>query len=272
MSEMHAGVPNGMSIDPIPMSDFMNGDIRIAYFDVGPRTGKTVLLIHGFASTAHVNWVFTGWVRTLVDAGYRVVALDNRGHGESDKPYDTASYTPPIMAGDALALLDHLGIGRAAVMGYSMGARLSAFLALEHAGTARALVFGGLGAGLIDGVGAWDRIADALLAPSLQEITDKRGRMFRAFADQTGSDRRALAACIQSSRALFPVGDLKRLTMPVLVAVGTKDDIAGSPDRLAQQLPDGRAVHIENRDHMLTVGDRLFKSAVLGFFEGNNEE
>lgn len=260
-----------MNIDRIAMSKFKNGDTGIAYFDVGPRDGRTVLLIHGFASTAHVNWVFTGWVRTLSDAGYRVVALDNRGHGESDKPHNVPSYTPQIMAGDSLALLDHLEISSASIMGYSMGARLCAFLALERQAAARDLVFGGLGAGMIDGVGDWDQIADALLAPSLDDVTDDRGRMFRAFADQTGSDRRALAACIQSSRALVSVEDLKTLKMPALVAVGTKDDIAGSPDRLAEVLPDGRAVHIENRDHMLSVGDRIFKSAVLGFFEENHQ-
>ncbi|MCR9134964.1 MAG: alpha/beta hydrolase [Alphaproteobacteria bacterium] len=256
-----------MNIDRIAMSRFNNGDIGIAYFDVGPRDGVPVLLIHGFASTAHVNWVFTGWVRTLSEAGYRVIALDNRGHGESDKPHDAAAYTPPIMAGDSAALLDHLGVASAGIMGYSMGARLCAFLALAQKETARTLVFGGLGAGLIDGVGEWDKIAAALLAPSLDDVTDERGRMFRAFADQTGSDRKALAACIQSSRTLVSPAELNRLTMPALVAVGTKDDIAGSPDRLAAALPDGRAVHIENRDHMLSVGDRIFKSAVLGFYE-----
>lgn len=256
-----------MNIDRIAMSHFMSGDIRIAYFDVGSRTGEPVLLIHGFASTAHVNWVFTGWVHALNEAGYRVIALDNRGHGDSDKPHDVASYTPQIMAGDSLALLDHLGIGSANIMGYSMGARLCAFLALERPGIVRNLVFGGLGAGMIDGVGDWDTIAEALLAPSLDAVDDERGRMFRAFADQTGSDRRALAACIQSSRELVAGHDLQRLTMPALVAVGTRDDIAGSPDRLAESLPDGRAFHIEKRDHMLSVGDRTFKSAVLGFFE-----
>lgn len=258
-----------MNIDRIAMSQFRNGDVGIAYFDVGPRDGHPVLLIHGFASTAHVNWVFTGWVRTLSDAGYRVIALDNRGHGESDKPHDEASYTPQVMAGDSLALLGHLGVPSAWIMGYSMGARLCAFLALAQPEAARTLVLGGLGAGLIDGVGDWQQIAEALLAPSLDDVMDERGRMFRAFADQTGSDRTALAACIRSSRTLVSLEELKRLTMPALVAVGTRDDIAGSPDRLAASLPDGRAVHIENRDHMLSVGDRIFKSAVLGFFEEN---
>jgi pimeloyl-ACP methyl ester carboxylesterase len=251
------------------MSDFTNDGVRIAYFDVGPRDAFPVLLIHGFASTAHVNWVFTGWVHTLTSAGYRVIALDNRGHGDSDKPYDTALYTPPIMSGDAQALLDRLAVKTACVMGYSMGARLCAFLALARQSSARTLVFGGLGAGMTDGVGDWDQIAEALLAPSIDHISDERGRLFRAFADRTKSDRRALAACIQSSRTLVGLEDLQTLQMPALVAVGTKDDIAGSPDQLADSLPHGRALHIENRDHQLAVGDRQFKAAVLTFFEDN---
>ncbi|MEM6463627.1 MAG: alpha/beta fold hydrolase [Pseudomonadota bacterium] len=255
-----------MDVERLPMSEVANGDVRIAYLDAGPRNGFPVLLIHGFASTAHVNWVFPGWVRTLSAAGYRVIALDNRGHGDSEKLYDTADYRPQVMASDASALLDHLAIGHAHVMGYSMGARLAAFLALAEPERARTLVFGGLGSGMIEGVGNWKPIAEALVAPSLDMVTDPQARAFRTFADQTQSDRRALAACIESSRQLVPVEDLGRLTMPVMVAVGTQDTIAGSAEGLASRLPDGRAFDILNRDHMPAVGDRTFKAAVIEFY------
>ena len=167
---------------------------------------------------------------------------------------------------NAAALLTHLRIDRADVMGYSMGARISAFLALEHPHRVRSLVFGGLGIGLCDGVGDWDPIADALLAPSLSDVTHERGRMFRAFADQTRSDRFALAACIQASRVPVDRADIARVDAPTLIAVGTKDDIAGSPQELAALMPDARAVDIPNRDHMLAVGDKVFKNAVLAFY------
>ena len=142
------------------MSKFANGDVRIAHFDVGQRDGFTVLMIHSFASTAHVNWVFPGWVRTLTDAGYRVIAIDNRGHGDSDKPHDPAFYTPPLMAGNSRALLDHLNVDWAGLIGYSMGARLCAFFGLADRQAARAIMFGGLGSGMTDGVGDWDTIAE----------------------------------------------------------------------------------------------------------------
>ena len=147
-----------------------------------------------------------------------------------------------------------------------MGARISAFLALEHGERVRSLVWGGLGIGLVHGVGDWDPIADALLAPSLDDVVHERGRMFRAFADKTKSDRTALAACISSNRVLVTEGQAARILQPTLIAVGTKDDIAGSPHDLADLLPNVRAIDIPNRDHMLAVGDRVFKAAVLEFY------
>jgi pimeloyl-ACP methyl ester carboxylesterase len=246
--------------------EFTRSGMEFAYFDEGSRDGAPTLLIHGFASSAFVNWVQPGWLQTLADAGRRVIAIDNRGHGQSAKPHDSASYHPSLMAGDAAALLDHLGVARADVFGYSMGARISAFLALEHSARVRSLVWGGLGIGLIHGVGDWDPIAEALLAPCVDTVTHPRGLMFRMFADKTGSDRVALAACIASNRVLVTEAEAAYLLQPVLIGVGTRDDIAGDPHELAALLPDARVVDIPNRDHMLAVGDRVFKKAVLDFY------
>lgn len=256
---MHLNAPH--------FQDFSHQGIRLAFFDEGDPAGEPVLLIHGFASSALVNWVHPGWLKTLGDAGYRVIAIDNRGHGRSDKPHDPAAYHPSVMAGDAVALLDHLGLPAAHVMGYSMGARISAFIGIEHPERVRTLVFGGLGIGMVEGVGDWDPIADALRAPSLDDVTHERGRMFRAFAEQTRSDRQALAACIETSRELVTAEQAARLDMPTLIAVGTKDDIAGSPQALAALMPHATAIDIPGRDHMLAVGDKVFKQAVLEFYE-----
>jgi pimeloyl-ACP methyl ester carboxylesterase len=136
-----------------------------------------------------VNWVSPGWFKTLNDAGYRAIALDNRGHGASTKSYDEDDYTPSAMASDAAALLDHLGIAKAHVMGYSMGARVSAFLALSDPQKVATLVFGGLGIGMVDGVGDWDPIAAALLADDPSAITHPRGRSFRALCRVSRSRR-----------------------------------------------------------------------------------
>src|SRR5687767_7511875 len=104
------------------MPHFQNDGVDIAYLDEGE--GEPVVLVHGFASTKEVNWLNPGWITTLTRAGRRAIALDNRGHGASGKLYDPAAYHSAIMAEDVRALLDHLRIARADVMGYSMGARI----------------------------------------------------------------------------------------------------------------------------------------------------
>ncbi|MGL4239845.1 MAG: alpha/beta fold hydrolase [Beijerinckiaceae bacterium] len=252
------------------MKFFDHGGVRLAYIDVPPTTediGQPILLIHGFASNHAVNWVHTHWVKTLTHAGRRVIALDNRGHGESGKLYDAALYSSAHMAGDAAALLDHLGVARADVMGYSMGARITAFLTLGRPDLVRSAILGGLGHRLIEGVGLPMGIADALEAPSLADVTDPLGRMFRAFAEQTRSDLAALAACIRGSRQTLKPAGAAQIACPVLVCVGTIDPIAGDPHQLARLFPKGEAFDIEGRDHNLAVGDKTYKQAVLAFLE-----
>lgn len=247
------------------MKRFNHDGVEIAFIDEGH--GETIVLVHGFASTARVNWVSPGWVTTLVRAGRRVIALDNRGHGGSSKLYDPAAYHSAVMADDVAALVDHLALGRVDVMGYSMGARITAFFALSHGERLRRAILGGLGAYLMHGIGDTESISKALEAPSLADVHDVRGRMFRAFAEQTKSDLKALAACARGSRQTLTEKELALISAPVLVAVGTKDAIAGSPGELAASLPNGRALDIPDRDHMLAVGDKLFKQAVLRFLD-----
>jgi pimeloyl-ACP methyl ester carboxylesterase len=245
------------------MSRFRNGDVEIAYLDEGQ--GEPMVLVHGFASTKEVNWVHPGWITTLARAGRRAIALDNRGHGASSKLYDPAMYHSATMADDVCALLDHLNIERADVMGYSMGARITAFLVLSHAARVRSAIFGGLGIRLVEGVGLPESIADALEAPSPDDVRDPTGRMFRIFAEQTKSDLRALAACIRGSRQTLSASQVASIRVPVLVAVGTKDQVAGSARELAALIPGARAVDIPDRDPMLAVGDKVFKAGVIDF-------
>ena len=245
------------------MPQFTHEGVEIAFIDEGE--GEPIVLVHGFASNKEINWVAPGWVTTLARAGRRAIALDNRGHGASSKLYDSAAYHSAIMAEDVRALLDHLGLPRADVMGYSMGARITAFLALAHPDRVRAAVLGGLGFRLVEGVGLPDTIAEALEAPSLAEVADPTAYMFRAFAEQTGSDLHALAACMRGSRQTLNRGEVAKIAVPLLVAVGENDRIAGSPEALAALIPAAKALVIPGRDHMLAVGDRVFKSAVVEF-------
>ena len=245
------------------MHSFNSDGVEIAFIDEG--SGDPILLIHGFASNVATNWIDPGWVRLLVREGYRVIAFDNRGHGRSEKLHDPASYGAPIMAEDARRLLDHLGIRRADVMGYSMGARIAAFLALAHPQRVRSLIFGGLGINMVRGMAGTGPIAHALEAESIDQVMNPTARTFRAFAEQTKSDLKALAACIRSSRDPITAEVLGGLACPVLVAVGSTDVIGGSAVGLAALIPGAEALEITDRDHMKAVGDRVFKDGVLSF-------
>src|SRR5215469_3550001 len=214
------------------MPNFRNGAVEIAYLDEGE--GDPILLVHGFASTKNVNWVYPTWVSELRKNGRRVIALDNRGHGESAKLYDPAEYSIPTMASDVVALMDHLSISRADIMGYSLGARMTAWLGLTQPERLRSAILGGIGMAMVDGGGPGENVAAALEAPSLDEVSDPVGRTFRAFADQTRSDRRALAACLRGSRGLMSAEEVGRIAVPVLIAVGTSDEIAGSAQALGE--------------------------------------
>ena len=249
------------------MQEFKSDGVEIAYIDEGE--GPPTLLIHGFASNLTMNWMATGWVKTLKEAGRRVIAFDNRGHGKSEKLYELDAYGAPLMAQDARRLLDHLKITAASVIGYSMGARIAAFLALNHPQRVKAAVFGGLGINMVRGMAGTRPIAHALEVPALEDVKNPAARTFRAFAEQTGSDLRALAACIRSSRDPITKEDLARLEIPVLVAVGERDVIGGSAVELAKLIPNAQVFEIRNKDHMKAVADQGFKKAVLEFLEKN---
>src|SRR6202167_3468420 len=245
------------------MPSFHNGAVEIAYLDEGE--GEPILLVHGFASTKNVNWVYPTWVSELKKNGRRVIALDNRGHGDSSKLYDPELYHIGTTAGDFAALMDHLQIERADIMGYSLGARITAWLAQSQPQRLRSVIFGGLGMGLIEGGDPGETVAKALEAPSLEDVTDPVGRTFRAFADQTRSDHRALAACLRGSRRLMTSDGAAGIKVAVLIAVGTTDEIAGSAAALGKIIPGAEVLDIPNRDHMRAVGDKVYKTGVLEF-------
>ena len=245
------------------MPSFASAGIDIAYEIHGE--GRPILLIHGFASSGIVNWVNTGWVEALQKAGWAPITIDNRGHGGSRKLYDPKLYFAHEMADDAARLLDRLGHETLPVMGYSMGARISAFLALRHPIRVKSAVWGGMGINLISGLEDSEEIIAALTAETLDEVKGATGRQFRIFADHTKADRAALAACMVSSREPMPASEVEKIAQPTFVAVGETDDMAGDPHALADLLPNGEAFVIPKRNHMLATGDPKFKTAALAW-------
>jgi pimeloyl-ACP methyl ester carboxylesterase len=245
------------------MPAFFSDGLQLSYIDEGE--GEPILLIHGFASNIEMNWRGPGWITALTGAGFRVIAFDHRGHGDSDKIHDPKRYLIELMAADALTLLDQLGIARADIMGYSMGARVSALIAIEHPERVRSLILGGMGERLFTGAPKTDEIAEALEVPSLADVTDDYARTFRRFAEATKADRVALAACIRAPRTPLPPERLGLIRAPTLIAVGTADEVSGPPAPLAAAIPHAEVLDIPRRDHNRAVGDRVFREGALEF-------
>ncbi len=205
------------------MPSFHNGSVEIAYLDTGK--GDPIVLVHGFGSNKDINWVYPGWVDTLTRDGRRVIALDNRGHGESSKLYDPADYDRAIMAEDVRALMDHLEIERADVMGYSMGARITADLVIAHPGKVRSAILGGVRQAADHG---W-RVArpgcgGAGSADAGRCHRSGRQSPFRRFrrSDQVRTALHSPLAFAAAGPALKPEV-VAAIEVPLLIAVGTRD-------------------------------------------------
>jgi pimeloyl-ACP methyl ester carboxylesterase len=255
------------------MATFHSGGLSLAYDDIAPAGAVigTVVLVHGFATNRDENWRRLGWLTALERKGYRAVALDLRGHGESDKPHDPAAYGRDQMAGDIVGLINHLDLGRVDLLGYSMGAHLSLAVALDAPGRVGNLILGGVGGRLLTGEPISQTpmtMAEALIAQDPSVITDPILRGFRQFAENQGEDRLALAACSQGRGEGASADDLWSLAVPTLVVAGSLDELAGDPRTLADAIPGAKAVTLPACDHFSAIPHALFKAAVFDFLEG----
>lgn len=236
---------------------------RLAYYLEGPDDGIPTVLLHGFASDFELNWRGSRWIETLTRAGRLVVGLDFRGHGASAKPHDDAAYGEERLAADVITLLQHLEIGEADVIGYSMGGRVALRLAATTPDRLGRVVAGGVG-----GAGA---IGDAEAISARMLGTREAGHpvadTFYAFAaGRSVNDLEALAACIRGLADSPPL-DPHSIHLPVLVVVGERDELARGGERLAASIEAARYLELPGRDHMSAVTDRRFKQAALEFFD-----
>src|SRR5215467_1066642 len=242
--------------------DFDSDGVRLHYELNGPDDGRPIVLVHGFASYYRLNWVGTRWQETLTGAGFRVIGLDCRGHGDSDKPHDPAAYEMPVMAQDVRRLLDHLDLQTADYLGFSMGARIGMQCVLDFPERLTKAVLGG--AGLTSNAGS----AAIAMAFRTGEPETAIAKSFYDFARaRPHNDLEALAACIE---AMSPPTDMRRLSeikTPILIVVGSNDEIVGGADQLVEMIPSARLVIVPGRDHLGTVPAREFKEAALAFLE-----
>jgi pimeloyl-ACP methyl ester carboxylesterase len=254
------------------MAQFSSGGVTLAYDDIGPTNrGRPIVLIHGFTQNRNEAWRRLGWYGAFERKGIRCVGYDARGHGESDKPHDPAAYTREALTRDVFNLMDHLGIARADVFGYSMGARVAMEAALVEPSRVDLLIVGGVGERMFTPPLAGNPMAAAMEADDPSSIGEPILRSFRQFADEQGEDRLALAAL---SRAVNPPLDcetISRIARPTLAIAGARDALAGNPAALAEIIPGAKSVTIPGCDHFSAISHALTKAAVFDFLDGTLE-
>jgi pimeloyl-ACP methyl ester carboxylesterase len=264
------------AVTVVVMATFESRGLTLAYDDIAPMGAPigVVLLVHGFATNRAENWRRLGWLSALERKGYRAVALDLPGHGESDKPHDPAAYGRDHITGDIVALIDHLGLGPVDLLGYSMGAHLSLAVALGAPSRVNALILGGVGGRMLTSHARSTTamtMAEALTTADVSAITDPILKGFRQFAENQGEDRLALAACSRGDGGLPDPAALRELRIPTLVIAGSRDELAGDPQALANAIPGAKAVTLPACDHFSAIPHALFKAAVFDFLEGWEE-
>ncbi len=254
------------------MATFSHGDVTIAYDDIGPREGgRPIVLLHGFASNRNENWKRLGWYGAFERKNIRFIAPDMRGHGESSKPHEPDAYSREKLVGDVFALLDHLGVAKADVMGFSLGTRIAMGAALAQPSRVDLLILGGIGGRLFEPPLAGNPMAAAMEAEGVEDISEPLLRSFCQFADEQGEDRMALAALTRAPYALFTRDIVAQIANETLVVAGSRDVLAGDPQLLARAMPNAKAVTLPGCDHFSAIAHALFKAAVFDFLDGTLE-
>ncbi len=251
------------------MAQFTSDGLQLAYDEFGPSDArKAIVLVHGFSSNRYENWKRMGWYDAVAGKGLRGLALDCRGHGESAKPHDPAQYDRAKMVGDVFALMDHAGIERAHLLGFSMGAHIALMAAMEDGGRIDHLVVAGVGGRIFEPSRDPEGMAKAMEAASPDGIVDPMLKSFRHFADEQNEDRLALAACSRGPREAITREALGAIRRPTLVIAGARDEMAGPPQGLASEIAGAKAATIPGCDHFSMIAHGLFKANAFDFFDG----
>jgi pimeloyl-ACP methyl ester carboxylesterase len=244
------------------MAVFQAGDGVELSFD-GMGDGPPVVMVHGFAANRHQAWKANDWYENLIDAGREALALDLRGHGLSAKPRDPAFYGLEAMADDIIGLLDRCDLDKADIIAHSLGARLLLDLLVRRSDRLRSATLIGVGETLLQPPRDPATMIAAFEAADPMSVADETARSFRAFADSTGGDLGALAACLKAPRRPLDAAALATIKVPVLVVGAGTDPFAGSPDPLAAAIPGAKSVLIRGTSHHSVLADPRTKVAVF---------
>ncbi|MCV9994016.1 alpha/beta hydrolase [Paeniglutamicibacter sp. ZC-3] len=254
--------------------------LGLTVYEPGSSTTlRPVVLLHGFASSSVLNWVKSGWIRSLTEAGRKVLAVDLPGHGTSPAPEDLDAYTPSRMRADLLQLLMDHGVTTLSpsdalsgvdLVGYSLGARL----AWEFGGTqpqlVNRLVLGGPAS--IDPLASFDlNAAQLYLADGTSIADESTADLLRMAQTVESNDMFSLMSMIQAIKTEPFSPEQMIPTMPTLLVAGDGDSLATTMPRLTELLAtrdtEKSILWLTGRDHANAVTSREFKNAAVAFLE-----
>ena len=238
--------------------------VQIAYWDQGE--GEPILLLHGFTANSHINWELSGIAENLLKTGRRVIMMDARGHGESDKPHASYSYWNRAMAKDVGGLAEHLILYDYDILGYSMGAKVAIEASLMF-GRMRSLVLSGLDI-YEEGWTLSDKERRAKVKSMLSDNPEGKDEYWK-YAEKTGGDRKAFAARLEGSiYPEFSHWDLKKIHLPVLILNGTREyDVSEA----ASFFPNAKGVSLRG-SHVTLLRNKSFSNQVITFLDSLDNE
>lgn len=244
-----------------PFASFDGADLAIHRLG----KGRPVVLLHGLFSDANTNWIRFGHAQRLADAGFEVIMPDLRAHGHSAKPHDRAAYPADVLVSDAKALIGRLGLSDYDLGGFSLGARTAVRSVIEGL-RPRRLVLAGMG---LEGLAGWARRARFFL-DAIDRFDEVRqgdpAFMAVSFMKTQKVDRVAVRLLLQSVGDTEE-GELAQVTMPTLVLCGDEDRDNGSPQALADALPDAW-LDLVPGTHMSSVTEPALGEAIVRFVAG----
>ncbi len=233
-------------------------------------TGYPVLLLHGATVSFKYNYADFGWIKSLSDAGMQTIGIDFRGHGNSSKPHDASSYGTASLASDALAVLDHLGLQKVALLGYSIGTAVALYLmrVAPERFTKAALIATG------DGLMGHEPHTVARILPALAVVLRRTEYpkdlpthlgAYWTFISATAGDKSALLALSQADYPALSEEETASISTPTLIISGQYDIVLGRGPRLASALACGEYVEIQHADHFSLAADLAARTRVTQF-------
>ncbi|GGD46225.1 hydrolase [Microbacterium faecale] len=257
---------------PKPQYVMSQEGFRLATYTWGDEDAPTVVAVHGFASSCRDNWVNTGWVSRLVREGFRVLGIDQRGHGASEKPHSPEDYTMDALVADVGAVLDTYMVSPVSYLGYSLGARVGWHVAHGFPLRVGRAILGGIPDGRP--LGRLDIAQARAYIEDGTEVTDRVTRNYVTLAERVAeNDLRALVALAAGMRFGDEDPDLgDPPQQPILVATGSEDRILEESREIAAGLPDGSFVELPGRHHFNAPGSRDFKAAGVDFLRAGRQD